>query len=154
MRDAERGQVLPLIAVCLATLMGFAGIAVDVGYLEYRQQAQQTATDAAAVGGAQSLVRSNCSGASGAVAAAQSDAASNGFANGGNVTVYATSPPSAGPYAGNNCAVYVSINTQHVSTFFAHLFGYPSGMTETTQAVSAVTANSDACIYLLSNNTW
>ena len=34
--------------------MGFAGIAVDVGYLEYRQQAQQTATDAAAVGGARS----------------------------------------------------------------------------------------------------
>ena len=153
-RRGERGQVLPFIAVCLTCLMGFAGIAIDVGYLEYRQQQQQTATDAAVVGGAQSLVRSNCTGASSAVTAAQADAASNGFTNGGNVTVYATSPPSSGPYAGNTCAVYVSINTQHVGTFFARMFGYPSGMTETTQAVGSVTGNSDACIYLLSNNTW
>ena len=44
-RTNERGQILPLIGISLAVLMGFAGIGVDVGYLEYRQQAQQTATD-------------------------------------------------------------------------------------------------------------
>lgn len=51
-----RGQVLPLIAVLITALMGVGGMAVDVGSWEYHQQAQQSATDAAAVGGAQQLV--------------------------------------------------------------------------------------------------
>ena len=34
----QRGAVLPLIAICLAVLMGFAALAIDVGYLEYQQQ--------------------------------------------------------------------------------------------------------------------
>ena len=44
-RHRERGQVLPLIALCLAVLMGFAGVAVDVGYWEYQQREQQNAAE-------------------------------------------------------------------------------------------------------------
>ncbi len=146
-----------MIAVCLTALLGFAGISVDVGYLEYRQQAQQTATDAAAVGGAQQLAISNCTNASGASSAAQYDAAGNGFANGGlgnTVSVQATSPPASGPYAGNACAVSVTITTEHVATFFSRMFGWQNGMPESTQAVGTVNANGGACIYLLSRSTW
>jgi len=44
----ERGQALPLIAVCFVVIFGFAALAVDVGAAQYRQRMQQTATDAAA----------------------------------------------------------------------------------------------------------
>ncbi len=138
-RRRTSGQALPLIAISLGALMGFAGISVDVGYLEYRQQAQQSATDAAALGGAQQLVRSNCSGATAARAAAQFDATNNAFSNGVNgVAVNPVTPPSWGPYAGNNCAISVQITTSSASTFFTRLFGY-NGMAESTQAVAAVT---------------
>ena len=133
--------------------MGFAGISVDVGYLEYRQQAQQTATDAAAVGGAENLAHQNFTNPTAAVLAAQTDAGNNGFANGGSVAVQATSPPASGPYAGNTCAISVKITTSSVSTFFARLFGQ-NGMDETTQAVGTVNANGGACVYLLSMSTW
>jgi hypothetical protein len=148
-RAGQSGQVLPLIAISLAVLLGFAGLAVDVGYLEYWQQQQQTVTDAAAVGGAQQLARSNCSGSTAAETAAQNDAGTNGFGSG----VSAVTPPSSGPYAGNACAISVQISTQHVSTFFARLFGYPQGMNESTSAVAAATSNGLGCIYLLKTSS-
>jgi len=153
-RRGQSGQVLPLIAVSLAVLLGFAGLAVDVGYLEYQQQQQQTATDAAALGGAQSLARSNCSSGTAAESAAAMDATNNGYSTGGNVFVTPISPPSSGPYAGNACAVSVQIQTLHVANFFSKLFGYPTGMTESTQATADASAMGGACIYLLSSSSW
>lgn len=153
-RRREAGQVLPLIAVMLGILMGFGGISVDVGYLKYQQQAQQNATDAAALGGAQQLVRSNCGNPGTAISGAYADATTNGYTSGSNVTVTAHSPPTSGPYSGNACAISVTIQSQHVATFFSRLFGYPQGATETTQATGAVSSNGGGCIYMLSNNTW
>jgi Putative Flp pilus-assembly TadE/G-like len=147
---SQRGQILPLIAAMLGVLMGFGGIAVDVGYLKYQQQSQQNATDAAALGGAQQLVRSSCVNASAAQTGALIDAATNGFPNGGSVAVTPNSPPSSGHFAGNACAIAVNITTHHVSTYFSRLFGYPGGMTVTTQATAVVSANSASCIYILS----
>jgi hypothetical protein len=149
-RRAEAGQVLPLIAVCLAVLMGFAGIGVDVAYLEYRQQAQQTATDAAAAGGAEALLHAGCPNPTAAYAAAYANAANNGFSNAGNVAVLPNNPPASGPFASNPCAVSVTITTQHVATFFSRLFGYPGGMPESTLAVAEVSATGSGCIFLLS----
>ena len=146
----QRGQVLPLIAAMLGMLMGFGGIAVDVGYLKYEQQSQQNATDAAALGGAQQLVHSSCGNSAAATGGATTDAATNGFPNGGNVTVTPNSPPASGPFSGNNCAISVNITTAHVSTYFSRLLGYPGGMTVTTHATAAVSANSASCIYILS----
>jgi len=153
-RRGQSGQVLPLIAVSLAVLLGFAGLAVDVGYLEYQQQQQETATDAAALGGAQSLARSNCGSATSAESSAAIDATNDGYSTGGNVTVTPVSPPSSGPYAGNTCAISVQIQTQHVTNFFSKLFGYPTGMTESTQATAEASATGGACIYLLSGSSW
>ncbi len=130
-------------------LMGFAGVSVDVGFLEYRQQAQQAATDAAAMGGVQQLIRSNCGNGIAAQTAADNDAATNGFPNAGSVAVNAAWPPATGPYANNNCAISVQITTSGVATFFSRLFGYPNGMNESTQAVGVVSWSNTACIYLL-----
>lgn len=142
---------MPLIGLTLAVLMGMGGIGVDVGYLEYRQQAQQTATDAAAAGGAEALLRAGCPNSAAALTAAKGDAANNGFTNGSNnVTVTVSNPPAGGPFANNNCAVLVSIQTQQVATFFSRLFGFSNGATETTQAAAIVSGSGTACIYLLS----
>ncbi len=149
----ERGQVLPLVAVCLTVLMGFAGMSVDVGSLQYDQRQQQTAADGAAVGGAEALKSSTtgCPNSSLASSAAIADAAENGFTNGsGGVTVTTTNPIPNGPFSGNSCAVEVRISAPH-PTFFSKLFGLSGG--ETTQAVAALVGDNAGCIYLLSTTT-
>jgi Flp pilus assembly protein TadG len=148
-RRGESGQVLPLIAICLAVLMGFGGMAVDVGYWRYVQREQQSATDAAALGGAQQLIYSGCPAPSAATTAGQKDASNNGFTNGTNgVTVAVSNPPSSGNFTSNNCAVNATINSSKVATFFTRLFG-KNPMAETTQATAAVVADGPGCIYML-----
>jgi len=155
-RAREKGQILPLVGLCLSVLMGTGGVAVDVGFLEYKQQTEQVAVDAAAQGGAQQLTRGGCTtqNQSAAQTAALTDAASNGYTNGSNgITVTAQSPPLSGPYQGVNCSISVEIDNAHAQTFFTRLFGYPNGMPESVQAVASVSSSGNACIYLLSPTT-
>lgn len=134
-------------------MIGFAGLAVDVGYWEYQQRQQQSATDAAALGGAQQLVYSNCTNATAAQSGALGDAADNGYTDGSNgVTVTVHSPPASGPYSGNPCAVYAQVTKTGVSSFFTRLFGYPHGMTESTQAIGLASQDNPGCLYLLNQN--
>ena len=51
----ERGQVLAVVAVALVALLGVAAFAIDVGYAYYAKRQLQSATDAAALAGAQDL---------------------------------------------------------------------------------------------------
>ncbi|WP_421993087.1 pilus assembly protein TadG-related protein [Roseococcus sp.] len=50
--DGEEGAIAPLVAVLLASLCGFAGLAVDMGMLQYQKRALQTSVDAAALSAA------------------------------------------------------------------------------------------------------
>lgn len=151
----QRGAVLPLVAICLAVLLGFAGMAVDVGFLEYKYQAQQSATDAAALGGAEIAYETGCqsTGSTGPAAlAAASDATLNGYTNGSNnMLVTPNNPPASGPYASNNCAVQVTIENQAAPTFFARVLGF-STMAESTTAVGLASQNNPGCIWLLSTS--
>jgi hypothetical protein len=153
MYRGQRGQVLPLVAICLAVLMGFAAMAIDVGFLEYRQRQQQNATDAAAIGGAQALGYVGCVNQSSvAQTAGNGDAASNGFANGGNggtISVQINNPPASGPYAGNTCAVQAVINNSNTQTFFSRIFGF-TNVGETTQAVAVTSNSAPLCMVQLS----
>lgn len=150
----QAGQVLPLIALTIFALLGFGGVGVDVGFLEYRQQAQQTATDAAAQGGAEALLHAGCPNRITATTAADASASNNGFPSGNGVTVSVQNPPTSGPYAANNCTVSVQITANNVPTFFEKLFGYATATESTQAAASLVTANKGACIYLLSTSSW
>lgn len=155
-RRQTAGQILPLLAVCLGGLMGFAGVAVDVGFLQYKYQAQQVATDAAATGGAEVLAHTSCSNTALAKTAAKTDAGSNGYTDGSNgITVIANSPPSSGPFKNDSCSISVQIDKPNVATYFTRLFGYPNGMEETTSSVarSVQIVNGIPCIYLLSPGT-
>ncbi len=121
---------------------------------EYRQQAQQSATDAAAIGGARrARSKPDCTGTSTSRrAAALADAASNGFPNGGNVTVIGGHPPSSGPFSSNHCAI-----SRHASTAATcrptsrGCSAISTACAETTQASAMVRPQTGgACIYLLS----
>lgn len=54
----ENGQALVLAAVCMTALMGAMALAVDVGYMHYKQSQLQTAADSAAI--AAGLELGNC----------------------------------------------------------------------------------------------
>ncbi len=51
----ERGQTIILVALSLPLLLGFVGIATDVGALFKDKRTMQTAADAAAIAGALNL---------------------------------------------------------------------------------------------------
>ena len=151
--SSARGQVLPLVALSLSVLFGFAGLGVNVGYWEYQQNSQQSATDAAAIGGAQQLLYAGCPNSVSATTAAVSDAATNGFSNTSNANMMVTvsNPPTGGPYSGSPCAVSVEITTKKVAGFFSSIFGYSKGATVLTQAVASLTAGRAGCIYMLAS---
>jgi len=51
-RRGERGYVLITSTLMILVLLGFLGLAIDVGYMEFTKRRIQTAADAAATGGA------------------------------------------------------------------------------------------------------
>ena len=55
LKNDERGQVLPLVAVILTFLLGMAGMVADVGHMMYSRAQLQAITDAAALAGANAL---------------------------------------------------------------------------------------------------
>jgi hypothetical protein len=131
-RNKESGQVLVGAAVAFVVLMGFAGLAFDMGILRYMRRLQQTAADAAALAEATEL------GNGGVNSAAASNAAqNNGFAGATvqfnqacptsvtNLTVTVNNPPQSGPHAsGANSAKYVEVCVSTLQpTYFMTLFG-------------------------------
>ncbi|HKF52521.1 MAG TPA: pilus assembly protein TadG-related protein [Candidatus Acidoferrales bacterium] len=91
-RNKQAGQALVLTAVALVVLMGFAGLAIDVGALRSQKRLQQTAADAAAIAGANNLSFG------GVTAGAQNAAAGDNFTdNSGNAGACGVSGPPAPP---------------------------------------------------------
>lgn len=87
-REDEQGQVLIIVALMLTVLLGFAGLVLDIGMAIVSQKSLQSATDAAALAGAQMIPASSISGAlltSDPVAAATSYSALSGNANAGRL---------------------------------------------------------------------
>jgi Putative Flp pilus-assembly TadE/G-like len=151
----QRGQIMPLVGVALTLLTGVAGFAVDVGYHQYQQRLQQTATDSAALAGAQELLSGNYTGA------ARYDAAMNGFTDNagaqgcspnspvGTVCVEVHNPPQPGDALSSDAnAVEVDVIAYH-STFFEHVFNI-NNLPIKTKAVAVLKSQAgDGCIYTL-----
>ena len=107
------GFVVITIALSMFFLMGFAGLAIDVGFFRYVKRLAQNAADAGAVGAAMAMANAESAETSGRV-----DAAKNGFPHGqDNITVDVNNPPSMGAFAGKAGYVEVIV-TQPRSTFF------------------------------------
>src|SRR5271167_312056 len=88
---AKRGQVIVLVALSVTVLLGFLGLATDVGVLWATKRRAQTAADAAAVAGANATLGTDSSGYS---TAANDVATLNGFTNGANGTTITVTQPS------------------------------------------------------------
>src|ERR1700693_4142740 len=97
-RDAkarEKGYILLTSALSIFVLLGFVGLAVDVGFLQFQKRRIQSATDAAAAGAALQLAAQ----ASHDMARSEGlyDSKKNGFENTVNgVTVTINIPPTIG----------------------------------------------------------
>lgn len=152
--QAQRGQVLPLVAVAILVLMGTTAFAVDVGYDQYRQRIQQTATDSAAIAAGQELLAGNF------VAAGKRDAASNGFTDGsvgGSCVSTATcvqikNPPEASDaFNGQSTAVEAVITTPN-PTFFGRVLGLNNVTIKTKAVAILVTVPSNECVVTLTGN--
>ena len=147
----ERGQTIILVALSLPILLGFIGIATDVGALFKDKRTLQTAADAAAIAGALNLPPGSTSITAAAQTAATAAATVNGFTNGSNGVVVTVNdpplwPPSnySSPTGTANGYVEVTI-TKPESTIFLALFGYPS----VTVLARAVASNNGpgACLF-------
>ena len=143
-RRKEAGQTIVLFAVSLIVILGFVGLAVDMGYLRYMKRRMQSATDAAAVAGASEIKYGD------AVTAAKADSASNGFTDGANqVTVTVNNPPSTGPHAGNADYAEVLI-ADNLSTFFMKVLGINTVPMQ-TRAVAHLGSSTNCVFGLLSS---
>jgi uncharacterized membrane protein len=100
--------------------VGFAGMAIDAGYMQWNKRRLQLAADAAAMGALRELEQKR---PTNVAAAGINDAALNGFVNGqDHTTVTVQNPPAAGAYAGNPLAVRAVVQRQF-PTLFMRIFG-------------------------------
>jgi Flp pilus assembly protein TadG len=160
-RRREAGQALIMTAAALLVLMGFAGLAIDIGVMRYEKRLQQTAADAAAIAGASDIILGL---GSTAITDGAQDAASRvGFTdNGGGqvsncaagaavgtVCVQVNNPPATGPHLGN--IDYVEVLVAVVQpTYFMKIMSINS-QTITARAVAANLgpAIGDGCMYVM-----
>jgi putative Flp pilus-assembly TadE/G-like protein len=160
----EAGQALIFTAAALVVLMGFAGLAIDMGVMRHDKRLQQTAADAAAIAGASNW-------AFGGVTSGAQDAASRvGYTdNGGGevsncvgaavgtICVQVNNPPCGvacggpvtGPHNGQDGYVEVLVADVH-PTYFMKILGINSE-TITARAVATNLGGGagNGCLYTL-----
>ncbi len=140
----RKGVIIVTFALGTFMLCGFAGLALDVTYLQMWKRRAQTAADAGAQSAAIELKRTQSS--SSASSAALADAAANGFINGVDATVTVQNPPTSGVHASDTkfAQIFVSKETP---TYFMRVFGRDS-VTVGATAVSGL-AQMDPCVFVL-----
>jgi Flp pilus assembly protein TadG len=144
MRD-ESGQAAIVAVLCLTCILGFVGLATDVGVLLHAKRNLQIAADAAALAGANEI-RVKGAGVADIKAAGKAASAQNGFtdgdANGTTVNIYP--PPVDGPNLGK--AGYVeAVVRRPQPTFFIQLVSSFTSMPVSARAVAfdGSTTNTD-----------
>jgi len=142
-RRAENGQVLVIVAIGMAVLLGFVGLAIDVGMLYTTRRQMQTAADAAAIAGANALQGSSSDLYQ---QAAQAVAKLNGFVDATNGVSVTIGPPASPPNPSTGQYVEADIS-QDVPTYFLRALGY-STMKVSARAIAG-TVNGPACVYAL-----
>lgn len=134
--------MLPYFAIMLTALLGFCGLAVDVGRMELRQVQLQTAADAAALSAAAELQHANPSWQAAASTEAANSAALNNFPM---PTVAVQQGATLGAYAADNSTVQVTL-TEPVATIFLGLLGSATRKaTITAKAVAMI----PPCVFLM-----
>ena len=141
----ERGQALVLGALCLALLTGMVALAVDVGFVRYKQAQLQTAADSAAI--AAGLEISNCSSTGGTVCSNMKTAAEKALIEDGITTATVTPSSKCTVPSSTGLAMIINVGpcvlgssdpnhgdaymaevvlTEPQSTFFGSIVGVPT----------------------------
>jgi Tfp pilus assembly protein PilX len=119
----QRGATAITTALVSVVLLGFVGLGTEVGMWYSERRAMQTASDAAAMGGAFKIFKDGEDVAISEVqSAAKTDSKRNGFEDlVENVTVTVNRPPTSGENAGNDDAVETIVTKRRptlLSSFF------------------------------------
>ncbi len=123
-RPKTQGQVVVVFALSLITLLGFAGLAVDGGSTFAQRSNEQTASDLAALAGANDYLINGSLDL--AIARAREVAATNGFTHGTDSTAV-----DVGLDTSNGITFTVSLSAPHHNTMAA-VMGMPTWMVSTT----------------------
>ncbi len=146
----EGGFTIVAFALMIFTMLGFAGLAVDVGYLQLEKRKLQAAADAGAMGALREMEKGNTD----LVVAGQNDAALNGFTDGqNNTTVTISNPPTSGTYNGQTTAVSATV-TRVVPTFFMRVLGTSNVTISATAVAQTSTAQGSigGCIFAMDSS--
>ncbi len=152
-KRSQRGFAIVVYSLMIFVVLGFTGLAVDAGYLQWQRRLMQSAADAGAMGALREmeLGRTNSQPQYDLTTAAQNDAAMNGFTNGANnVTVAFNNPPVSGPFNGVGTAAQVIISRPY-PTFFMRVLG-TNTVTVNAQSVAQTTTSYGSiggCIFAL-----
>ena len=140
-----QGQVLPIVALMLITLLGFAALVLDLGHAYYCHRELQQATDAAALAGAGSLL--GVAPQTTATAYSAVSGAYNAHSNLQNVSMVSGYPQlrclttlqsqGLACTAPNNANAVTVVQQAKVPMFFAGLFGKPT-LTISASATAAM----------------
>ncbi len=146
----ESGATAVVVAVTLTALMGFAGMAIDVGHWYGDRRLAQSAADAAAYSAAIDSASGDTT--AGVTAAAKAITAQYGLTNGSNgVTVAVNNPPTAGSYTATAGAWEVGI-TKTESLFFTTFFMSSASVKARSVAVAGSTGGK-YCVQALDPST-
>ena len=145
---SETGSIIILTAFMLIVLLGFVGLAIDVGSHYNHKRVLQTAADAGAFQGGHELHRGKTSLIT---SAALTGTAENGYTHGTDgVVVEVYNPPVSGFYVGDVAAVEVVVSQPSLITFM-RMFGFTQP-TIPARAVTWAGANSKNCIHVLEDS--
>lgn len=147
-RRAERGQTLPLLAVALVAVLGFAGLALDGSRLYLEHSRVQAAADAGAIGAAHELSRGHDRYAADLLRAATRDVGLHGF-EAQEPEVVLHHPPVSGARAGSPRHVEVVVRTELRTTFMG-MFGRNS-QPVSGRAVAGLAAEAQPCLVALAD---
>lgn len=142
----QDGQTLIIVAFGLTSILGFIGLATDVGMLLHTKRNMQIVADSAAMAGASEL---NFTTALSAVqSAGAAAAASNGLVSGvDGATLTVNNPPSSGPHLGNPGYVE-AISSRNMNLFFMRVLNWTS-MTVSARAVATNGGPGSNCLTAL-----
>lgn len=148
----ESGQAIIFTAMCMTVLIGFAGLAIDVGLLFRAKRHAQAAADAAAIAGATNFLYNGA--LSSAQTAGKAASALNGITDGvGGATVSISEPPADGPNAGSTGFVEAIVTQPNPTIFMAAFGGFLGNglfgkVTVGARAVAGTPGPSDDCVII------
>lgn len=136
------GAALLYVAFAMVAVIGFTGMAIDIGYWYSNQRQAQVAADAAAIAGGFEAMWGGDAAAISAAAAAQAEL--NGF---DAATVTVNRPPTSGPNSGDPTAVEVIIQRTTPAIVTSILFD--TRIDVAGRAVAGQVAGTPLCILAL-----